>query len=163
MKAATNALLSILLAAVVASPATAQSPVEVGKEALAFHVQYESLAYAQKNLNEIAPSLTNSEYRFVSFTLIVMLNVQHTGLLVLNNSATYGSMSNSVDAEFARGRTYKSCVTLREYATNAAKVINLSLGNVTTPAVVQEITKARDTIYQMGDSNLCKLFPEQKG
>jgi hypothetical protein len=67
------------------------------------------------------------------------------------------------DIEFMRTYVSLSCRFFSDHSANAVKAMGESVRHQKTSALVQETNKTRDTIFQMSQSNLCKLFPEHVG
>ena len=107
-------------------------------------------------------NVPDREYLAVRGVTTALSTVNSFMLLVQTEASIYTVMVDPRDAAVVLSALSRGCYSLRRMVESAVESANSSLPRITSTAVVQEITKARDLVGEIGDSRLCKLVPAYK-
>jgi len=122
----------------------------------------QSLAKIFSNLNEMNATTRDSDQAQVEVVLSNIERVQNYTQQVTLVATIYTNMIDRRDTDIVRRFLSLSCRSFERTNTRASASINKVLPHIYSPALVQEISKARDQIGILSETKICKIVPAWK-
>jgi len=153
-------LVSAILAALCLSTgAWAQSPKAIDAALVDYSSKVEALGAIEKNLSDMNLSVNEGEYMKVDRFLNQLANTAGYSNTLLMVSYIYTVMVDQRDAASVRRYLTISCNSFNIATDRAISTANQILPKLATISLIQEITRGRDLLEQLGQSQLCRIVP----
>ena len=114
------------------------------------------------NLNEMSETVSDTEYAKIQLALNGIERVRASVTQLFMVSSIFTAMRDQRDINTVRRYLSLACKAAGETIAAASGVANKTLSRLISPALVQEVTKARDQLDQINRSKLCKIVPAWK-
>lgn len=153
---------AILTAFCVSTGAWAQSPKAVDAALSVFQSQDEALEVIGGNLSAMIVNVNEIEYGKIDLFLDQIANVSGQSMKLSAVSGIYTVMVDQRDIDSVKRFLSISCYYFNRSTDRAITTANQILPKLSTIALIQEVTKGRDLLAQLGQTQLCKIAPEFK-
>lgn len=114
------------------------------------------------NLSAMSETASENEYAKIQMVLNGIERARASVTQLLMVSSIFTTMRDQRDTNTVRRYLSLACKAVDQTTTAASGVANKILPRLVSPALVQEVTKARDQVDQINQSKLCKTVPAWK-
>ena len=111
------------------------------------------------NLNDMSETVSENEYATIQLALNGIGRVQASVTQLFMVSSIFTAMQDQRDINTVRRYLSLACMSAGKSIAAASGAANKTLPRLVSPALVQEVTRARDQLDQISRSKLCRIVP----